>query len=116
MAVVYGDFIRERGRGGRTLKTYRAKTQRAKAYQRATAIPVPRVAAVAPTRSGGVAFWMILLLAPLAGLAAPLLAVPAMGQSGWALAGAGLLACMLLMLRLVRQEADYAYQTQPRQR
>ena len=37
MAVVYADFVRERGRGARTVKTQRAKTQRAKAYQRATA-------------------------------------------------------------------------------
>ncbi|MVW72998.1 MULTISPECIES: hypothetical protein [unclassified Bordetella] len=112
MAVVYGDFVRERGRGGRTIRTYRAKTQRAKAYQRATATVVHRAQAATPARRGGAAFWMIMLLAPLAGLAAPLVAVPALGQTGWVLAGAGLLACMLLLLRLAKHEADYAYQAQ----
>lgn len=109
MAVVYGDFARERGRGGRTVKTYRAKTQRAKAYQRATAAAAQRVAAPVHTRRGGYAFWMIMLLAPLAGLAAPLIAVPVIGEPhGWVMAGVGLLACVLLLMRLVKHEADNA--------
>ena len=64
-----------------------------------------------PPKSGA-SFWLIMLLAPLAGLVAPLLAVPLMGElQGWALAGAGLLACVLLLLRLAKQEADYALQS-----
>jgi hypothetical protein len=115
MAVVYGDFVRERGRGGRTIRTYRAKTQRAKAYQRATASVVHQAAIETQARRGGFAFWTIMLLAPLAGLAAPLVAVPVLGQTGWVLAGAGLLACVLLLMRLAKHEADYAYQTQQSQ-
>jgi|SRR5690606_2870373 len=111
MAVVYADLVRERGRGGRTVKTYRAKNQRVKAYQRATAAAAQRVAAPVHARRGGAIFWMILLLAPLAGLAAPLLAVPYLGEpQGWILAGAGLLASVLLLLRLAMHEADYAQQ------
>lgn len=109
MAVVYADFVRERGKGGRTVKTYRAKSQRAKAYQRATAAAAQRVVAPVHARQGGAIFWMIMLLAPLAGLAAPLLAVPLIGEpQGWILAGAGLLACVLMLLRLAMHEADHA--------
>ena len=109
MAVVYADFVRERGKSARTVRTHRAKTQRAKAYQRATAEAAQRVAVQSQPRKGGVSFWMIMLLAPLAGLVAPLLGASVLGEpQGWALAGAGLFACMLLMLRLVKQEADTA--------
>ncbi|MBV7481863.1 hypothetical protein [Bordetella sp. BOR01] len=49
------------------------------------------------------------MLAPLAGLAAPLLAVPWLGELvGWILAGAGLLACVLMLFRLAMLEADSA--------
>lgn len=111
MAVVYADFVRERGKGARTVRTHRAKTQRAKAYQRATAAAAQRTAIQAESRRGGASFWLIMLLAPLAGLVAPLLGVPMMGEpQGWALAGVGLLACVFLLLRLLKQEADYALQ------
>ena len=112
MAVVYADFARDRSRAVRTVQTHRAKTQRAKAYQRATAQSSVR-AAPPHVRQGGAIFWMILILAPLAGLAAPLLAVPLIGEPhGWVMAGIGMLACVLLLLRLAMHEADHAHHTQ----
>lgn len=109
MAVVYADLVRDRGRGGRTVKTYRARNQRAKAYQRATAAAALQTATSVHRRQGGAIFWAILLLAPLAGLAAPLVAVPYMGEpQGWILAGAGMLACVLMLMRLAVHEADHA--------
>lgn len=109
MAVVYADFVRERGRGGRTVKTYVAKAQRAKAYQRASAAAAQRVAVSAPTQRGGLAFWSILLLAPLAGLVAPLIVAPLAGEmSAMVMGGAGLFACVMLLFWLAKQEADSA--------
>jgi len=46
------------------------------------------------------------VLAPLTGLAGPLWAAPALGMAGWGLTGLGLLACVLLLFRLARQDAD----------
>jgi len=64
----------------------------------------------APRRdSGRAVFWACLALAPLAGLAAPVWAVPQLGHlAGWSLAGAGLLACVLMLFGLARLEADRA--------
>ncbi|MBO1111893.1 hypothetical protein [Bordetella petrii] len=91
MAVVYVEFERERARKARSTHQARPRT--------------------APARAGDSrrAFMACLILAPLAGLAAPLLAVPWLGEpAGWLLAGAGLLACVLLLFRLAMHEADSA--------
>ncbi|CAP42001.1 hypothetical protein [Bordetella petrii] len=90
MAVVYVEFERERARKARSANQ-------------------ARHARTAPARAGDSrrTFLACLILAPLAGLAAPLLAVPWLGQpAGWLLAGAGLLACVLLLFRLAMLEAD----------
>ena len=90
MAVVYVEFERERARKARSANQ-------------------ARHARIAPARAGDSrrTFLVCLILAPLAGLAAPLLAVPWLGQpAGWLLAGAGLLACVLLLFRLAMLEAD----------
>ena len=109
MAVVYADFVRDRSKAVRSVRTHRARTERAKAYQRATAAAVSHVQTTTQARQGGAAFWMIMLLAPLAGLIAPLMAGSMMtATQGYALAGAGLVVCLLLMLRLLKQEANHA--------
>ncbi|MCD0501695.1 hypothetical protein [Bordetella petrii] len=93
MAVVYVEFERERA----------SKVRSAQKVQR-RARPAPRRAG-----DSRYAFMTCLLLAPLAGLAAPLYAVPWLGEpAGWAVAGAGLLACVLLLFRLAMHEADRA--------
>lgn len=92
MAVVYVEFERERA----------SKVRSAQKVQR-RARPAPR------RTDSRYAFMACLLLAPLAGLAAPLYAVPWLGEpTGWVLAGAGLLACVLLLFRLAMLEADRA--------
>ncbi|MBO9356500.1 hypothetical protein GG851_21120 [Bordetella petrii] len=93
MAVVYVEFERERA--GKVRSAQKA---------RHGARPAP-----ACTGSARNTFLACMTLAPLAGLAAPLWAVPALGEAaGWALAGAGLLGCVLLLFRLARLEADRA--------
>ncbi len=93
MAVVYVEFERERARKARSANQARhARTAPARAGRR------PR-----PFLAGGI-------LAPRAGRAAPRLAGPWLGQpAGWLLAGAGLLACVLLLFRLAMLEADRAH-------
>ncbi|OZI27756.1 hypothetical protein CAL18_03930 [Bordetella genomosp. 7] len=90
MAVVYVEF--ERARRGKARVAPNAVNQ-----------AVPR------RDSGRAVFWGCLGLAPLAGLAAPVWAVPQFGHlAGWGLAGAGLLACVLMLFGLARLEADRA--------
>ena len=92
MAVVYLDFERERAKAFRSAN----KARRVR--------PAPPCASDSRRT-----FMIILALAPLAGLAAPWLAVPTLGEpAGWILAGAGLLACVILLFRLAMQEADNA--------
>jgi len=57
--------------------------------------------------------WAFALLAPLTGLAGPLVAVPALGMAGWMLTAAGLLACVGLLFHLARLDADMS-DCQPR--
>jgi len=92
MAVVYLELERERAKAVRSAnKAHRAR---------------PAPACADDSRR---TFMTILALAPLAGLAAPLLAVPWLGEpAGWLLAGVGLLACVLLLFRLAMLEADSA--------
>lgn len=93
MAVVYLELERERVKAARSARKARI----------APAAPAVR------GNDGRRTFMACLMLAPLAGLAAPLWAVPWLGEpAGWTLAGAGLLACVLLLFRLARQEADSA--------
>lgn len=92
MAVVYVEFERERA--GKARSAHQARRVR------------PARARAGDSRR---TFMACLMLAPLAGLAAPLLAVPWLGELvGWILAGAGLLACVLMLFRLAMLEADSA--------
>lgn len=94
MAVVYLELERERVQAARSARKARV----------APAVPAARGGSDARRT-----FLACLMLAPLAGLAAPLWAVPWLGEPvGWSLAGAGLLACVLLLFRLAMQEADRA--------
>lgn len=93
MAVVYVEF--ERARNRKTRSASRAIDPRSRSAQ---------------GDRGRKLFWACLALAPLAGLAAPIWAVPRLGAPyGWALAGAGLLACLLMLFRLAMHEADRSF-------